>query len=125
MTNSLPIDAALPEIVAALQQSNSLVLRAPAGAGKTTRVPPAILETLTKPHGQIVMVEPRRIAARTAARRMVNAANIRAACVSLPVRCDLRCWCPESSSHPSVNPEAVHVTCRPVRNSITHQGTQS
>lgn len=70
MITSLPIDAALPEIIAALQKSNSVVLRAPAGAGKTTRVPPAILQTLTKQHGQIVMLEPRRIAARTAARRM-------------------------------------------------------
>ncbi len=70
MLNSLPIDAVLPQIVAALQQSNSVVLRAPAGAGKTTRVPPAILQTLKKNQGQILLLEPRRIAARTAARRM-------------------------------------------------------
>ena len=70
MLNSLPIDAVLPQIVAALQKSDSVVLRAPAGAGKTTRVPPEILRTLSKHNGQIVMLEPRRIAARTAARRM-------------------------------------------------------
>ncbi len=70
MLNSLPIDTVLPQVVAALRASNSVVLRAPAGAGKTTRVPPAILQTLSKQHGQIVMLEPRRIAARTAARRM-------------------------------------------------------
>lgn len=70
MLNSLPIDTVLPQIVAALQDSNSVVLRAPAGAGKTTRVPPEILRTLTTRHGQILVLEPRRIAARTAARRM-------------------------------------------------------
>ncbi len=70
MLNSLPIDSVLPRIIAALQESNSVVLRAPPGAGKTTRVPPAILQTLSKQSGQIVMLEPRRIAARTAARRM-------------------------------------------------------
>lgn len=74
---SLPIDVVLPNLVAALQTSNCVVLRAPAGAGKTTRVPPALLmaglagnKTAGKSNGQIVMLEPRRIAARTAARRM-------------------------------------------------------
>lgn len=74
---SLPIDVVLPNLVAALQTSNCVVLRAPAGAGKTTRVPPALLmaglagnKTAGKSNSQIVMLEPRRIAARTAARRM-------------------------------------------------------
>lgn len=77
MTVSLPIDVVLPELEAALQSSSCVVLRAPAGAGKTTRVPPALLaaglagdKTAGKNNGQIVMLEPRRIAARTAARRM-------------------------------------------------------
>ena len=77
MTVSLSIDVVLPELVAALKTSNCVVLRAPAGAGKTTRVPPALLaaglagsKTAGKTNGQIVMLEPRRIAARTAARRM-------------------------------------------------------
>jgi ATP-dependent helicase HrpB len=77
MTAPLPIDVVLPNLVAALQTSNCIVLRAPAGAGKTTRVPPALLmaglagdKTVGKSNGQIVMLEPRRIAARTAARRM-------------------------------------------------------
>lgn len=77
MLNSLPIDSVLPQIVAALQKSDCVVLRAPAGAGKTTRVPPAILQMLASPHGQIVMLEPRRIAARTAARRMASERNER------------------------------------------------
>lgn len=75
MLNSLPIDSVLPQIVAALQKSNCVVLRAPAGAGKTTRVPPAILQMLASQQGQIVMLEPRRIAARTAARRMASERN--------------------------------------------------
>lgn len=70
MLLSLPIDSVLPEVIAALQESNCVVLRAPAGAGKTTRVPPAILNGLAEMTGQVVMLEPRRIAARTAARRM-------------------------------------------------------
>ena len=77
MTVSLPIDVVLPDLVAALKTANCVVLRAPAGAGKTTRVPPALLmaglagsKTAGKTNGQIVMLEPRRIAARTAARRM-------------------------------------------------------
>ena len=77
MLNSLPIDFVLPQIVAALQKSNCVVLRAPAGAGKTTRVPTAILHMLASQQGQIVMLEPRRIAARTAARRMAFERNER------------------------------------------------
>ena len=40
----LPIDAVLPELIAALRLNSSVVLQAPTGAGKTTRVPPAILD---------------------------------------------------------------------------------
>ena len=67
----LPIDAVLPDIVAALQRTNAVVLRAPAGAGKTTRVPPALLDAAIG-GGRIVMLEPRRLAARTAARRIAQ-----------------------------------------------------
>ncbi len=70
MPDPLPIDDVLPQLIAALTDSNCVVLRAPAGAGKTTRVPPAILDNRLVEQGQIVMLEPRRIAARTAARRM-------------------------------------------------------
>jgi ATP-dependent helicase HrpB len=52
------------------------VLRAPAGAGKTTRVPPALLDAGLVPKGRIVMLEPRRIAARTAARRIAYERNV-------------------------------------------------
>jgi ATP-dependent helicase HrpB len=68
----LPIDAALPDLLAALRTNGAAVLRAPTGAGKTTRVPPAILETGLAAQGMVVMLEPRRVAARAAARRMAS-----------------------------------------------------
>jgi len=60
---------ALPEIVAALQREKHLVIEAPPGAGKTTRVPPALLPIA---RGEIVVLEPRRLAARMAARRVAS-----------------------------------------------------
>src|ERR671916_523453 len=70
----LPIDSALPEIVAALRRSRSLVLVAPPGAGKTTRVPPAILRAglLPREHPNLVMLQPRRGAGRAAAQRIAE-----------------------------------------------------
>ncbi|WP_268885665.1 ATP-dependent helicase HrpB [Frigidibacter oleivorans] len=65
----LPIDAALPALLDALRMQGRAVLMAPPGAGKTTRVPLALLQAgLTV--GRIVMLEPRRLAARAAAERM-------------------------------------------------------
>lgn len=55
-----------------MRERNAVVLRAPTGAGKTTRVPPALLNSGVAGQGQIVMLEPRRIAARAAARRMAE-----------------------------------------------------
>ena len=67
----LPIDAILPELVETLRAEGRAVLQAPPGAGKTTRVPLAMLEAgLTQ--GRIVMLEPRRLAARAAAERMAQ-----------------------------------------------------
>ena len=68
----LPIDEVLPEVVSALRDGGAVVLRAPTGAGKTTRVPPALLAAGIAGKGQIVMLEPRRLAARAAARRMAE-----------------------------------------------------
>ncbi|WP_085852927.1 ATP-dependent helicase HrpB [Palleronia marisminoris] len=65
----LPIDAVLPEIRAALSAHGRVVLQAPPGAGKTTRVPLALLDQVA---GRIVMLEPRRLAARAAAERMAQ-----------------------------------------------------
>ncbi|HWB11378.1 MAG TPA: ATP-dependent helicase HrpB [Pirellulales bacterium] len=66
----LPIDAVLPELLAALARQSSVVLQAPAGAGKTTRVPPAILDGGLAGSGKIVLLQPRRLAARAAAARI-------------------------------------------------------
>lgn len=66
----LPIDPLLSEIVASLRATPSLVLEAPPGAGKTTRVPRALLDAGME--GEIVVLEPRRLAARMAARRVAD-----------------------------------------------------
>jgi ATP-dependent helicase HrpB len=66
----LPIDVVLPGLLDALRRRPSAVLRAPTGAGKTTRVPPALLDAGLAGSGRVIMLEPRRIAARAAARRM-------------------------------------------------------
>ncbi|MBS2016762.1 MAG: ATP-dependent helicase HrpB [Deltaproteobacteria bacterium] len=67
----LPIDPILPDIVARLRERATLVLEAPPGAGKTTRVPRAMLDADLAP-GEIVVLEPRRLAARLAARRVAE-----------------------------------------------------
>ncbi len=64
---ALPIDVLLPEVLASLQRCPNLVLEAAPGAGKTTRVPPALLGLVA---GEVLVLEPRRIAARLAARRV-------------------------------------------------------
>ena len=66
----LPIDPVLPSLTAAVVEHGAAVLRAPAGAGKTTRVPPALQGSAIGSRGRIVMVEPRRVAVRAAARRI-------------------------------------------------------
>ncbi|OHC83165.1 MAG: ATP-dependent helicase HrpB, partial [Rhodospirillales bacterium RIFCSPLOWO2_12_FULL_67_15] len=66
----LPIEAALPAIRAALAGGNGLVVQAPPGAGKTTRIPLALLDEGWLAGRRIVMLEPRRLAARMAAGRM-------------------------------------------------------
>src|SRR5437764_2341875 len=68
----LPIDAVLPELIDALRKQPCAVLRAPTGAGKTTRVPPALLDAGLAGQGRILLLEPRRLAARAAARRMAS-----------------------------------------------------
>lgn len=68
----LPIDPLLPDVVAALRAPGALVLEAPPGAGKTTRVPRALLDAGFLGDGEIVVLEPRRLAARLAARRVAD-----------------------------------------------------
>lgn len=65
----LPIDPHLPAIAAELRRQQSLVIVAAPGAGKSTRVPPAILDAV---EGAIVMLQPRRVAARAVAARIAS-----------------------------------------------------
>ncbi|PIE14191.1 MAG: ATP-dependent helicase HrpB [Rhodobacterales bacterium] len=71
MISGLPIDDALTPLLQALEARNRAVLQAPPGAGKTTVVPLAMLET-GRFRGRILMLEPRRLAARAAAERMAQ-----------------------------------------------------
>ncbi|MEH6646081.1 ATP-dependent helicase HrpB [Sulfitobacter sp.] len=71
MQKLLPIDDVMPAILDALRHHARLVLQAPPGAGKTTRVPLAMLEAGLV-QGRILMLEPRRLAARAAAERMAQ-----------------------------------------------------
>lgn len=70
--SGLPIEAALPELTSALRARPNTVLVAPPGAGKTTRVPLALLEEIWAKGGRIILLEPRRLAARAAADRMAK-----------------------------------------------------
>ena len=58
---ALPIEPLVPEILAHLESAANLVIEAPPGAGKTTRVPPALLELTPR---EVLVLEPRRLAAR-------------------------------------------------------------
>lgn len=71
-TPSLPIDAVSPDVCAALAQGTNLVLIAPPGAGKTTRLPLDVLRENWLADGKIILVQPRRLAALGAARRMAS-----------------------------------------------------
>jgi ATP-dependent helicase HrpB len=67
---ALPIDAILPDLLATLASTKRVVLEAPPGAGKTTQVPPALLDADWLAGRKILLLEPRRIAARAAAEFM-------------------------------------------------------
>lgn len=70
--NTLPIDSLLPDLRAALNSRHEVVLEAPPGAGKTTRVPLALLDAPWLAGQRILMLEPRRLAARAAAERLAS-----------------------------------------------------
>jgi ATP-dependent helicase HrpB len=74
----LPIDAVLDELSHMLEKHDSAVLVAPPGAGKTTRVPLALLDESWTKGKKIIVLEPRRIAARAAAERMAKTIGERA-----------------------------------------------
>lgn len=72
MPISLPIDDILPDLTACLRSSSTIIVQAPPGAGKTTRIPPALLDHGVVGDGQVLVLQPRRVAARTTARRMAE-----------------------------------------------------
>ncbi|MCA1543481.1 ATP-dependent helicase HrpB [Bradyrhizobium sp. NBAIM32] len=74
----LPIDAVLDDLSRTLEASNAAVLVAPPGAGKTTRVPLALLDAPWAKDKKIIVLEPRRIAARASADRMAKSLGERA-----------------------------------------------
>ncbi len=72
LSSALPIDDALPRLKQALADHNRAILVAPPGAGKTTRVPLALLQEDWRGDGKIIVLEPRRLAARASAERMAD-----------------------------------------------------
>ena len=68
---ALPIHAVLPDLLAALARGSNAVLVAPPGAGKTTAVAPALLDQ-SWCEGQVLLLSPRRLAARAAAERIAE-----------------------------------------------------
>ena len=72
MLQPLPIDPLLPEVVAGLRAQRALVIEAPPGAGKTTRVPGALLDAGLAEGGEILVLQPRRLPARLAAERVAE-----------------------------------------------------
>ncbi len=72
MEQTFPIDRELPSVLAAMASAQRVILSAPPGAGKTTRVPPALLKAEWLRGRKIIMLEPRRLAARRAAEFMAG-----------------------------------------------------
>jgi len=69
---ALPIDPVLPEIIEALRRHPAAIVVAPPGSGKSTRVPSALLDSGIPGDGALVVLEPRRLAARAIARRIAE-----------------------------------------------------
>lgn len=69
---ALPVDSILPQIIESLRHHPNLVIEAPPGAGKTTRVPIALLDAGLAGGGDVWVLEPRRLAARMAARHVAE-----------------------------------------------------
>jgi len=93
MTHSpLPVEEVLPQLVQVLQHQYQVVLEAPPGAGKTTLVPLALLQADWLAGQKILMLEPRRIAARAAAERMAELLGERVGqTVGYRIRLENRC----------------------------------
>jgi len=67
---NLPIVEVLPEVIQKIQREQNLILNAEAGAGKSTIIPLALLDVLSQTQQKIIMLEPRRLAAKSIAQRM-------------------------------------------------------
>ena len=70
--NSLPIEGSIPALLETVRSNRNTLLHAPPGAGKTTRVPVALLSIVPPEAGRIIMLEPRRLATVSAARWMAK-----------------------------------------------------
>jgi ATP-dependent helicase HrpB len=77
MPDALPIVECLDELTSVLAQAQPVVLQAPPGAGKTTGIPPALLNSKAGGDGKTLLIQPRRIAARAAAHRLASMMNCR------------------------------------------------
>ncbi|QEG01715.1 ATP-dependent RNA helicase HrpB [Stieleria maiorica] len=75
MPDRLPIEDCLEAVIAAVGAERPVILRAPPGAGKTTGVPPTLVNGDCLPEGQVILLQPRRIAARAAAHRLSRLAG--------------------------------------------------
>ena len=69
---ALPIDAVIPAIVRSVLEGRNVVVTSPPGSGKTTRIPRALLDAGVARDGEIIILEPRRLAARLAAKRVAE-----------------------------------------------------
>jgi len=76
-SEALPVAQCIPEIVAAVKASIPVVLKAPPGAGKTTGLPPALIRHNAVGDGELLLIQPRRLAARSAAARLAYLMNSR------------------------------------------------
>lgn len=72
MTDDLPVQECLPAIMSALRVGRCVVLKAPPGAGKTTGVPPVLFDDPMLAGGKTLLIQPRRLAARSAASRLAS-----------------------------------------------------
>ncbi len=91
-SSQLPIDGALPRLLDALAKGPAAVLQAPTGSGKTTRVPPALLHSGLLGKGQLILLQPRRVAARACAAYMAGQSGDKlGGLVGYQIRFDRRC----------------------------------
>lgn len=74
--DDLPICECLPDILAAAEESIPIVLKAPPGAGKTTGIPPALFSANVAGDGRVLLIQPRRLAARSAAAQIAKRMHV-------------------------------------------------